>query len=305
MITYRFKLERKRNWELSNTQTIVMKDILIITSLMCEAAPLIEAWGLKPVRESEIDARFQAFNSNGVYLAVSGIGKLRSAVTTAALMAHIQKERGIPLVANIGIAGGSPTHTPRGTLALINKVRDVATNTRSYPDIILKHSAKELPLDTHDHPVTTPFDTPVLVDMEGAGFMQAATTLAPPSAIVILKVVSDYCDNTPVTPTDASNLIQANINSIYTIIEAMRTGLPEVPELSLTEQDLVDQVARHAKLSLSQRLELHRQVRARKAQDEPFTNDLERVLTIQIANKDQRRVAYEALIRDLTAKSLP
>lgn len=282
-----------------------MKDILIITSLMCEAAPLIEAWGLKPVRESEIDARFQVFHSNGVYLAVSGIGKLRSAVTTAALMAHLQRERGIPIVANVGIAGGAATHTPKGTLALINKVRDVATNTRFYPDIILKHSAKELPLDTYDHPVATPFDVPVLVDMEGAGFMQAATTLAPPSSIAILKVVSDHCDKTPVTPTDASNLIHANIASICAILEEMRTALPEAPQLSTTERELLDQVATHAKLSLSQRLELHRQVRARKAQQEPFIDDLERVLAIRIANKDQRRIAYEALLRDITTKSLP
>lgn len=281
-----------------------MKEALIITSLMCEAAPLIKAWDLRPVRENDLGGRFQLFESNGVHLGISGIGKLRSAVATSALGASILRGSNSLIIANIGIAGGHPTHAPVGTLVMVHKVRDVATNTRYYPDILLKHPARELPLDTHDHPVTTPLTTPTLVDMEASGFMQAATTLCAPSHIAVLKVVSDYCDGSRITPNVASELIQNQIETIDSILTGLRAELPDAPHLTSDESSLIETVASHAKLSLSQRLELHRRARALKAQREPFITPLRDILSLSISTKDERKIAYDKLLRELTGDTL-
>jgi hypothetical protein len=65
------------------------KEILIITALSCEAAPLIKAYEARPLRENPCAERFQVFYRNGVYIATSGIGKIRSATATSALMTSL------------------------------------------------------------------------------------------------------------------------------------------------------------------------------------------------------------------------
>ncbi len=282
-----------------------MKSALIITSLMPEASPLVDAWGLKLTRSGEIEDRFQLFHSNNLYLGVSGIGKLRSSVATAALISHLLAKHGSLVAINLGIAGAAPSTAPIGTLGLIHKVRDVATNCRTYPDVLLKHPVQEFALDTHDHPVTTAPTAPVLVDMEGSGFMQAATTLLPPSAVAILKVVSDHCDGTRCTPQGTVDLIAQHVDTITGIIEALRTDLTDPPQISAGEQSVIDSLVQHARLSTTQTIELVRRLRAKKAQNAPFMDVLQELLTHPIQTKDDRRVAFHALLQTLEGDSLP
>jgi len=282
-----------------------MKAALIITSLMCEATPVVRALGLKPTRSSELEERFQLVHSNNLYLGVSGVGKLRSAVATSALTAHLLGNHSSLVVVNIGIAGAHPLLAEKGQLVLVNKVRDVATNIRFYPDILIKHQAHELAIDTHDHPVTTPPHHPVLVDMESSGFMQAATTLVAPSEVAVLKVVSDYCDGVRLAPEEVSALIEAQIGAITQIVDGLRSTLPEHQGLTTEEQSMMRDVSAHAKLSVTQNIELERRLRARKAQGEPFIPVLQELLAKQISNKDERRVAFDDALRALSGASLP
>jgi nucleoside phosphorylase len=282
-----------------------MKNALIITSLMCEATPLIDAWGLKLTREGEIQDRFQLFHSNNIYLGISGIGKLRSAVATSALISHLLPRHGALVAVNIGIAGAPASLAPKGTLALVHKVRDVATNSRMYPDVLLKHPAQEFALDTYDHPVTTPPTNPALVDMECSGFMQAATTLLPPSAVAVLKIVSDYCDGARITPQEASSLVASHVDTMEQILYALRSELPDAPQIDPDEQSLINNVVAHARLSATQTIELMRRLRAKKAQAEPFTNVLRELLRYPIETKDDRRVSYHALLKTLDGDTLP
>ena len=282
-----------------------MKSALIITSLMCEATPLVDAWGLKLSRNGALEDRFQLFHYHNLYLGISGIGKLRSAVATAALVPHLLAKHGSVVAVNIGIAGAPPSLAPVGTLALINKVRDVATNCRTYPDILLKHPALECALDTHDHPVTTPPSTPSLVDMEGAGFMQAATTLLSPSDVALLKVVSDHCDGTRCTPIRASDLLAQNIDTITSIIEGLRTELTDPAQITADEQVVIDGLVRHARFSVTQTIELVRRLRAKKAQNEPFLQILHDLLTHPIETKEKQRAVYYSLLQTLEGDALP
>lgn len=279
------------------------RDLLIVTALACEAAPLIAAWQLKPLREGALAERFQVFHKDGVAVAVSGIGKVRAAVATSALLGGLFILQGSsPLVANIGIAGTSATNLPLGSLVYINKIRDVATNSRLYPDVILSHSLPEYGLDTHDAPVTTPPSEPVIVDMEGAGFAQAALTLVPPSQICVLKVISDYCSTSPITREQASSYIASQAGKIDSVLTALRTELPESPQIADDERKLLDAVCAHASFTVTQRIELTRRLQALKAHSIAYKPRLEAILATPIASKEVRNRHYHELLRDLQAE---
>jgi len=274
---------------------------LIITALQCEAAPLIKALHAKPLREHPCAERFQVFHTHDTYIATSGIGKVRSAIATTALLTSLFPHAAYgdtpPIVANIGIAGSSTPALPIGTLTYINKVRDVATNTRFYPDILVKHTLPESALDTYDAPVTTPPAEAVTVDMEGAGFIQAATTLGTPSALCILKVISDHCSGERIVSASASALIEENAETILTILRNIRTTLPTPATLSAHERAELENASAHAKLSLTQRIELTRRIEALHARGILWGPTLRILTDTTITTKETRNAAYNSLLK--------
>ena len=276
---------------------------LIITALQCEAAPLIKALHAKPLREDPCAERFQVFHTEDTYIATSGIGKVRSAIATTALLTslfpHAATGDTPPLVANIGIAGSSTTTLPIGTLTYINKVRDVATNTRFYPDILVKHTLPESALDTYDAPVTTPPTETVTVDMEGAGFIQAATALGAPSSICLLKVISDHCSGERISPALASALIEQNAEKIHTTLHTIHATLPTPVTLSASDRSILEDAATHAKLSLTQRIELTRRIKALHARGIPWGPALRIITDTTITTKETRNAAYNSLLHAL------
>jgi adenosylhomocysteine nucleosidase len=281
-----------------------MRPILIITALMSEAMPLVEQWGLKPIRNIPLLERFQTFAADGRYIAVSGIGKLKSATATAVLTTALAQEHG-PLLVNIGLAGATHTHGERGDLFVINKVRDVTTNTRFYPDIIVRHSVRESALDTHDHPVTTPPTEPVLVDMEASGFMQAATSLVSPSSTLILKVISDGCNGERITPTGATSLIKDRLNAMQEIIASWQAELAPAPTLDHDEQRILEQIITTVRFSQTQRVELARTVLAFKLRGGAVCDTLAPYLQHQSGAKHARRELFDNLMNSLRGAELP
>lgn len=281
-----------------------MRPIVVITALMSEAAPLVERWGLKLVRNTPLLERFQTFSRDGKYLAVSGIGKLRSATATSVLTATLGPETE-PLLVNIGLAGASPTHAQRGELFVINKVRDVTTNTRFYPDILVRHSLRESALDTYDHPVTTPPTEHVIVDMEAAGFMQAATSLLAPSSVLAMKVVSDGCSGERLTPSDATSLMEARLDEIDRVIAGYCAELKSAPSLNSEELSSLEQLTIAARFSQSQRLELTRTLVAFKARGGAVSDILTSCAGREVAAKHARRTLFEELMDRLRGATLP
>jgi adenosylhomocysteine nucleosidase len=280
------------------------RNVLIVTALPCEAKPLIDVWQAKPLREHPCAERFQVFHARGVYIATTGIGKVRAAIATSALLTglfpSIFSGEAAPLVVNIGIAGSSDATIPLGTLAYCNKIRDVATNTRLYPDILLRHPLRETSLDTYDHPVTTPTNEPVVVDMEGSGVAQAALALGSPSTLCILKVISDHCTGVRITPEQATALIAKNTDTMYELVESLRDTLPEPARLTSEDKALLETTAHHATLSLSQRIELLRRVSALHARGVAWNSPVTEFLSLPISTKEARNNAYQRLLQQLS-----
>lgn len=123
---------------------------------------------------------------------VSGIGKLRSAIATAALVAGTQEST--PIIVNVGVCAAPETY-PLGSLYYANRIVDHASNRAWHPDPIIDSPFNESTLTTFDAPVSAPppgSPAVTLVDMEGSGFAEAAAVYTAPSAWASLKVVSDH-----------------------------------------------------------------------------------------------------------------
>ncbi len=140
--------------------------------------------------------------------------------------------------------------------------------------------------------------------MEGSGFMQAALHFVAPSALVVLKVVSDMCDGTRILPADATRHIEANVDTIHRIIDTMREQLPEPLHISESEATLIDTLIAHGQLSRAQQIELSRCIRALKAQQRPFIAILERFLQTPIESKQSRNSSYRQLLNSLHEESI-
>jgi nucleoside phosphorylase len=288
----------------------MQRSTLIVTALSCEATPLIQAWEAKPLREHPCAERFQVFRADDTYIATTGIGKLRAAIATTALLTGLFGDTALfrgslhgeaaPLLVNIGIAGSSDSSLPIGELTYCNKVRDVATNTRFYPDILVKHQLPEVSLETYDHPVTEAPEAKVVVDMEGSGIIQAAITLGAPSSVCLLKVISDHCSGNRVTADQASQLISLQTDSIRSTISAICSTLPEPKRLTAADRKLLESTFAHASLSLSQRIELQRRVTALQAQGIAWSPTIVRFLASSVSTKEARNKAYKALLQELS-----
>ena len=194
----------------------------IVTALHCEAAPLIDYWRLRRQVHHRAFQVFRGESSTGpIDLIVTGVGKMRSAIGTAALCAgspHLT-----PLILNLGVCAAPVTH-PLGEIYYVHRIRDHATARNYLPDAVIAHSFIETHLTTFDAPViaapTEPEDS-ALVDMEGSGFAEAASIYTAPSAWSILKVVSDHFSPPQLTKEGISQLIAPHCGAIDGYLTAL------------------------------------------------------------------------------------
>lgn len=174
--------------------------LFIVTALMIEASPIIQHYGLK--RDMTTHA-FPVYRRDDVVLIISGVGKVRCAMATTWLYAAMfsLEQSGQPLLlVNIGFCGTDRPDIPSGRLVLAGKVTDRDSGRDFYPDV---RRDDRLPLVTlycsgrrvtagHD-PAAQP-GKPVWVDMESAGFMEAAGHFVTADRILVFKIVSDHLE---------------------------------------------------------------------------------------------------------------
>ncbi len=175
--------------------------ICIVTALFSEAEALIEYFKLKK-SENKI---FSVYTNDNICLVVSGIGKINAAVATT----YILKNHKFDKIFNIGICGTNNKDNKIGFLYLIKTIIDKETDKK----FILQKNGEVLycvskPISKLD------ISKKVLVDMESAGFYQAAVKFAQKDNINILKIVSDFLDTSIPSKKSVYNLIKQNIKNI-------------------------------------------------------------------------------------------
>ncbi len=174
--------------------------IFLAIALRCEAAAFLRHSDLKADQQS---LRFPIYRGADITVAITGVGKVRAA------MAVVNMLRTEPIdvlrrsvVANIGLCGASRgDYGSRGDLIVINQVIDHGSRRRYYPDMLLQHDLPEAEVETFDTPVVTPdaIENGV-VDMEAAGFFEAASRFVSPDRILIVKMISDFLAGERVSP---------------------------------------------------------------------------------------------------------
>lgn len=202
--------------------------IIIVAALHCEAKPLVKHFRLK--KDLKIRSH-QVFRSEQIHLIVSGIGKIKSATATAFMCGRLPTEN-IQLIINIGICG-APSDFSIGAIYLVNKIVCHSSKKALYPDILFKHRLNEAQLLTAEQPFGGNSDWAAgssLVDLEAAGFFQAANLFVSPEKIACLKVVSDNLAPSTVTASKAEELIGDQLTSIDEVLLAY-SSLPSQAQL--------------------------------------------------------------------------
>lgn len=157
--------------------------LLVLTALMMEARPLAAAFGLRARQ-----APYPVYESDSMRLVVSGTGPLRASAATGWAMGE---DPSIEAAVNIGFCGAAPEIASLHQWCLVHAIRDKQTGRLLVPDILYRHPFHEAPLMTVPQVVQEPINWNGLVDMEGAGFFEAARHHLATDRLMLLKWVSD------------------------------------------------------------------------------------------------------------------
>ncbi len=178
-----------------------------------EAVPFLTNATFEPVAENP----FPLYKKDGIYLIISGIGKVNSAIAASFLISQYKTGRMI----NLGSAGSLTDNYKIGDVLQINKSveYDGRNNEKPRHKFLTPNALDGIPsasLVTSDSPVITLEERKrvsrfgSLVDMEGASFMQACRAFN--SEAYLFKVISDIPGDTEL------KVIIKNIKETRTIL---------------------------------------------------------------------------------------
>ncbi len=173
-------------------------EILIHTALFSEARPIIDHFGL-----SQYETRpFKVFRGGRIVLVVSGVGREK----TRGALELIYSRNHFKTALNIGTAGCNDTGISIGSMFC----------TYGKPVRI-----PILPLQTFDSPVThLDSNETCLVDMEGRYFYELSVKQVPVDRVFVLKVVSDYLNDTIRSSGDIGRLIGDSIRQWEFLVDS-------------------------------------------------------------------------------------
>ena len=183
--------------------------IFILTALLAEATPLIEAYHL----EKSHDRHYPLYQNSTIALIITGIGKVSSAAATSYLLQKYHANSG-DKVYNIGLCASTKKDLPISALCKIKKVIDIHSGH-------LYHIADSgEALSCVDKALDTPTGIKTaLVDMESVGVVVATKRFLPQKDICILKIVSDYTDTSLPSKARVTALIGQHIETIKEYID--------------------------------------------------------------------------------------
>jgi nucleoside phosphorylase len=195
--------------------------LFLIIALPCEAAPFIERLGLE--RDVE-NAQPLTYLGDDCVLVVSGVGKSNAAAATVFALSEYDWQPASVVVANVGICGSGDRLFCIGELSRIDCIRDIAADRSMTLDCPGDSGMVVSHLATYDQPVLRAEDHSghePLVDMEGAGFCQAAAMLVRGDRIMCFKVVSDYLGGALPKKAAVSKLIDNHVDEIMSVLDSV------------------------------------------------------------------------------------
>ncbi len=269
--------------------------VLLVAALPVEARPLTTALGLK-------------FHSHGEYrndeftLIITGVGRIASAVsTTKAFSLNSDYES----VLNFGLCGSGDSKHAIGEMRYVNRIREVCTGRDFFPDPLISHPWKEAAIQCHDLPVQ---DRKILavdplaeiVDMESAGFFQAAAQFLPSHSIHCIKVVSDYLNVSKQSNKVIEELIHLRISEISIFLERIcRSVIAPPPIIPADFQQSIDFISKSWRLTKTQVHKLKRSVIGANMRGNDFRLLMDNCKEWNPSSKIDRNTAFKNLCSEL------
>lgn len=234
-----------------------MYSINFVIALGAEAKPLISHFRLKKL---PISSPCEIYSNKGINLAISGIGKVASAVTVGFLQGFIPASADSAWL-NVGIVG----HRKKaiGEDFLVNEITDYGSERSWYPPQVFQHSCSVDRVTTVDK-VEYCYPEETGYEMEASGFYSSACRTTTSELVQCYKIVSDNdvesLTDIRVNIEDISDLVSSHISKIEDI-----TG--ELSELAYSVQnrkliDIADEemFIHRWRFSFTQRARLKRQL---------------------------------------------
>lgn len=230
---------------------------LIITALPIEAQPLIKSFSLKKDLRSQ---KIPLYFGEDLYLAVSGVGKIKSAIATTFALSKIGEKESLILF-NFGICGTTDGKLSTGTFCWVNKIRDASTGRNYFPEALLTHGFPEYSLVTHDRPVKKEIarikensreDIAHLVDMEASGFFAAAQAFLPPERIICVKIVSDHLEGRLLEKKLLTQWIECSLPNMVQLFEQSNTLILSEKRLSPETKKQLESIEKKLRLTSTQ-----------------------------------------------------
>ena len=269
--------------------------VLIVVALPVEARPLVSTLNLK-------------FHSHGEYrndeftLIVTGVGRISSAISTTKAFSLNDD---YVSVLNFGLCGSRNPKTNIGAMRYVNRIREVCTGRDFFPDPLIDHEWKESAIQCHDQPVQDPnvmnFDPfAEIVDMESAGFFQAATLFLPVHSIHCIKVVSDHLDTSKKSTKAIENLINNRVSEISKYLRQISQSITvPKPKIPTHYQSSIDNIAKSWRLTKTQVHSLQKIALGASLRKIDFRPIFKKIESENPKVKTERNLAFTNLCREL------
>lgn len=208
--------------------------VYLFCALYPEAEPLIRHFALRRIKGGLPFDRY-ADDRGERLLTLTGTGSVDMAAAVGAVLGQSGSHSDICLI-NWGSCGGSPGEVEPGQVYRCCRITAESSGRDLYPDILIRTRLPEAALLSADRlyrgkrtdvtgrrPENEAKETelPILHDMEGAAFFQAASHFAGPHQIHVIKAVTDL--GTP------EELTRQSFQALMT--QAARGALPEMERL--------------------------------------------------------------------------
>ena len=271
------------------------RPVLLVTALPVEARPLASALNLK-------------FHSHGEYrndkftLIITGVGRIASAIsTTKAFSLNGDYES----VLNFGLCGSGNAKHEIGEMRYVNRIREMCTGRDFFPDPLISHQWKESAIQCHDLPVqdrkVMDFDPLAeIVDMESAGFFQAAVQFLPPHSIHCIKVVSDQLNVSKQSIRLIEALIYSRISEISIFLECISSSVITCPpKIPTNLQQSIDAISKSWRLTKTQVHKLNRTAIGANLRGADLGLIIGNCKEVNPVSKTDRNIAFKNLCREL------
>ncbi|MFQ6606068.1 MAG: hypothetical protein ACE5DP_00215 [Fidelibacterota bacterium] len=273
--------------------------VVITTALPSEARPIIRSLSLEQDHKGSLP---KLYGNDEYTLLITGVGGVSVEKALGRFFKHLSERKRLFFV-NVGIAGGEQKRANIGEMYVINKIVEAATGKTYLPDILLRHSLQEAALLTVEKAVTHPSNKDFhLVDMEAASVWKVASQFLPPHRMLFLKIVSDYCDGTPISAKQIQELVQENIIALLTLLRSCHQECFYDREILAPEdRDILTECRRVLRLTDTQYLRLTNLAEGYKViRNKDIVSILKPYCTRTVTHKRERNRFFQTLCEQLT-----